>query len=211
MNNVLVKCSTMFNNVPQCVIKFLGVSSCNKSPFTVHYHYNISSGPSEVMTTKTKVGLFLMTGLVLAVAAIYSSPMQQATACRSSCDGGGGGGGGDCCGGSLVNVEDNNVGSNIGNVETGDTLSGNKILSGNKLKTLNDVNVLSKNYLNDFNVLSKNSNNQFLNNILSENLDDNNVAVSDVANDLEIHGNIVKHNNLGTSVLSDYFKQICGC
>jgi hypothetical protein len=60
-------------------------------------------------------------------------------------------------------------------------------------------------------VLSKNSNNQFLNNILSENLDDNNVAVSDVANDLEIHGNIVKHNNLGTSVLSDYFKQICGC
>lgn len=169
------------------------------------------------MTTKTKVGLFLMTGLVLAFAAIYTLPMQQATACGKSCKGGGGGSGDDCCGGSLVNVEDNEVGSNIGNVETGDTLSGNKILSENKIKFLNDnnignikdVNVLSKNYLKDTNVLSKNSNNQFLNNILSENLDDNNVVVNDVANDL--HNNIIKHNNLGTSVLSDYFKQICGC
>jgi hypothetical protein len=164
------------------------------------------------MTTKTKVGLFLMTGLVLAFAAIYTLPMQQATACGKSCNGGGGGGD-DCCGGSLVNVEDNK----IGNVKTGDTLSGNKILSENKIKFLNDnkignvkdVNVLSKNYLKDVNVLSKNSNNKFLNNILSENLDDNNVVVNDVANDL--HNNIIKHNNVGASVLSDYFKQICGC
>jgi hypothetical protein len=164
------------------------------------------------MTTKTKLGLFLMTGLVLAFAAIYTLPMQQATACGKSCNGGGGGGD-DCCGGSLVNVEDNDV----GNVKTGDTLSGNKILSENKIKALNDnkignikdVNVLSKNYLKDVNVLSKNYNNKFLNNILSENLDDNNVVVNDVANDL--HNNIIKHNNVGASVLSDYFKQICGC
>lgn len=153
-----------------------------------------------------------MTGLVLAFAAIYTFPMQQATACGKSCNGGGGGGS-DCCGGSLVNVEDNK----IGNVKTGDTLSGNKILSENKIKFLNDnnigniqdVNVLSKNYLKDTNVLSKNYNNKFLNNILSENLDDNNVVVNDVANDL--HNNIIKHNNVGASVLSDYFKQICGC
>lgn len=162
------------------------------------------------MTTKTKLGLFLMTGLVLAFAAIYTLPMQQATACGKSCNGGGGGGD-DCCGGSLVNVEDNNVGSNIGNVKTGDTLSGNKIkaLNDNNIGNIKDVNVLSKNYLKDVNVLSKNSNNKFLNNILSENLDDNNVVVNDVANDL--HNNIIKHNNVGASVLSDYFKQICGC
>ena len=153
------------------------------------------------MTTKTKVGLFLMTGLILAFAAIYTLPMQQATACGKSCNGGGGGGD-DCCGGSLVNVEDNNV----GNVKTGDTLSGNKILSENKIKALNDNKIGN---IKDVNVLSKNSNNKFLNNILSENLDDNNVVVNDVANDL--HNNIIKHNNVGASVLSDYFKQICGC
>lgn len=191
-DNVLVKSSTMFNNVQQCVIMFFGVSSCNSSQYAVHYQYNISAHQSEVMITKTKMGMFLMTGLVLAVASIYSIPMQQATACGNGC-GKSHGGGSD--GGSLVNVEDNN----IGNIKTG----------GNKINTLNDINVLSKNYLKDFNVLSKNSNNQFLNNILNENLDDNNVVVSDVANDL--HNNIVKHNNVGTSVLSDYFKQICGC
>jgi hypothetical protein len=148
------------------------------------------------MTPKTKrVGLFLMTGLVLAIAAIYALPMQQAMACGGGCDGGGKKSGGSCCGGSLVNVEDNN----IGNVKDNDVkfLNHNKILSNNKIK--------------DDNVLSKNNNNAFLNNILCENGNNNNVDVSDIANDLEFHGNIVKHNNLGTSVLSDYFKAICGC
>lgn len=129
------------------------------------------------MTTKTRVGLFLMTGLVLALAAIYTLPMQQATACGKSC-GGGGGGGDDCCGGSLVNVEKNKV----GNVKTGDVLSGNKIkalndnnignfkaLNDNKIGNLKDVNVLSKNILKDINVLSKNT---------------NNIGVSEIANDI---------------------------
>jgi hypothetical protein len=114
------------------------------------------------MTPKTKrVGLFLMTGLVLAIAAIYALPMQQAMACGGGCDGGGKKSGGSCCGGSLVNVQDNgniktgnvkvgNVENNkIGNVKTGD------IASGNNLKFLNNNDILSKNFngnniLNDF-------------------------------------------------------------
>jgi len=161
------------------------------------------------MASKPKhVGMFLLTGIVLAIAAVYVFPMQAAMACGGGCDGGGKKGGGG--GGSLVNVQDNNIGNikagnNIGNVKDNDIkfLNDNKILSNNKIK---DVNVLSKN--GEANVLSKNYNN-FLNNILSENGNNNNVDVSDVANDL--HNNIVKHNNVGTSVLSDYFKQICGC
>jgi len=152
------------------------------------------------MTSKSKhVGMFLLVGTVLAIAAVYVFPMQAAMACGGGCDGGGKKGGGS--GGSLVNVEDNN----IGNVKDNDIkfLNHDKILSNNKIK---DVNVLSKN--GEVNVLSKN-NNAFLNNILSENGNNNNVDVSDIANDL--HNNIVKHNNIGTSVLSDYFKQICGC
>lgn len=149
--------------------------------------------------------MFLLVGTILAVAAVYVFPMQAAMACGGGCDGGGkkgeygggkkGGSSGDCCGGSLVSVQDNN----IGNVKDNDikALNHNKILSNNKIK--------------DVNVLSKNNNNAFLNNILSENGNNNNVDVSDIANDLEFHGNIVKHNNLGTSVLSDYFKAICGC
>ena len=102
-----------------------------------------------------QTGLFLLTGLVLAVAAIYSLPMQQAEACGKHCGDNGGGNykKEDCgCGGSLVSVDDNKVGNNIGNINTG------HILSGNKIKALNDVNVLSKNNnnLNDVNVLSKN-------------------------------------------------------
>jgi hypothetical protein len=137
--------------------------------------------------------MFLLVGTILAIAAVYVFPMQAAMAC--GCGGGGKKGGGS--GGSLVNVEDNN----IGNVKHNDIkfLNHDKTLSNNKIK---DVNVLSKN--GEANVLSKN-----YNNILSENGNNNNVEVTDVANDL--HNNIVKHNNVGTSVLSDYFKQICGC
>ena len=166
------------------------------------------------MTSKARqIEMFLlpgMVGMILAIAAIYVFPMQQAMACGNGCDGGAknyGGAkkdGGSCCG-SLVNVQDNNIGNvktgkvgnvennnfKIGNVKTGDVLSGNKI--------------------KDINVLSKNDNNKILsyNSILSENLKDNNVVVNDNLNDL--HNNIVKHNNVGASVLSDYFKQICGC
>jgi hypothetical protein len=147
------------------------------------------------MTTKTKVGLFLMTGLVLAFAALYSLPMQQAAACGKSCHGGGGGGSDDCCGGSLVNVEDNNVGSNIANVKTGDILSDNyiKALNNNKIGNVKDVNVLSKNYLKDVNVLSKN---KFLNNILSG----NSIPVSDILSCEGTggfcHGNAVYSNDV---------------
>jgi hypothetical protein len=154
------------------------------------------------MTPKSKhVGMFLLVGTVLAIAAVYVFPMQAAMACGGGCDGGGKKGGGS--GGSLVNVQDNN----IGNVKDNDIkfLNDNKILSNNKIK---DVNVLSKN--GEVNVLSKNNNN-FLNNILSEN--GNYVDASDIANDL--HNNIVKHiaeGNEDTSVIpSDYFKQMCGC
>ena len=89
-----------------------------------------------------QTALFLLTGLVLAVAATYSLPMQQAEACKHGCGDNGGGNyeEEDCdCGGSLISVDDNNVGNNIGNINTG------HILSGNEIKTLNDVNVVSKN------------------------------------------------------------------
>jgi len=144
------------------------------------------------MTSKSKhVGMFLLVGTVLAIAAVYVFPMQAAMACGGGCDGGGKKGGGS--GGSLVNVEDNNIGN----------------VKDNDIKFLNHDKILSNNKIKDVNVLSKNNNNAFLNNILSENGNNNNVDVSDIANDL--HNNIVKHNNIGTSVLSDYFKQICGC
>jgi len=107
------------------------------------------------MEPKAKqTALFLITGLVLAIAATYSLPMQQAEACKRGCGDNGGGSyeeeGCDECGGSLVSVDDNNIGNNIGNINTG------HILSGNEIKALNDVNVLSKNYLKDVNVVSKN-------------------------------------------------------
>ena len=144
------------------------------------------------MTSKSKhVGMFLLVGTILAVAAVYVFPMQAAMACGGGCGGGGKKGG--SSGGSLVNVEDNNIGN----------------VKDNDIKFLNHDKILSNNQIKDVNVLSKNKNNAFLNNILSENGNNNNVDVSDIANDL--HNNIVKHNNIGTSVLSDYFKQICGC
>jgi hypothetical protein len=146
------------------------------------------------MASKPKhVGMFLLTGIVLAIAAVYVFPMQAAMACGGGCDGGGKKGGGS--GGSLVNVQDNNIGN----------------VKDNDIKFLNHDKILSNNKIKDVNVLSKNGGNNLLNNILSENGNNNNVDVSDIANDLELHGNIVKHNNLGTSVLSDYFKAICGC
>ena len=101
-----------------------------------------------------QTALFLLTGLVLAVAAIYSLPMQQAEACGKHGCGGGDGGNSyekDCdCGGSLISVDDNNIGNNIGNVNTGDILSENKVkaLNGNNIGNLKDVNVLSKNINN---------------------------------------------------------------
>jgi len=147
--------------------------------------------------------MFLLVGTILAIAAVYVFPMQAAMAWGGGCGGGGkkgeygggkkGGSSGDCCGGSLVSVQDNNIGN----------------VKDNDIKFLNHDKILSNNKIKDVNVLSKNNNNAFLNNILSENGNNNNVDVSDVANDL--HNNIVKHNNIGTSVLSDYFKQICGC
>ena len=128
------------------------------------------------MEPKTKqTALFLLTGLVLTVAAIYSLPMQQAEACGKHGCGGGGGGNSyekDCdCGGSLISVDDNNIGNNIGNVNTGDILSDNKVkaLNGNNIGNLKDVNVLSKNYLKDVNVLSKNINNVELDEVLFSN------------------------------------------
>lgn len=133
--------------------------------------------------------MFLLPGMILAIAAIYVFPMQQAMAC--GCDGGGKKGG--SSGGGLVNVQDNN----IGNIEKNKVLSNDKILSNNKIK--------------DVNVLSKNGNNKIFNsnNILSENAKDNNIVVNDVLNDL--HNNIVKHNNVGVGALNDYFKMACGC
>ena len=122
-----------------------------------------------------QTALFLLTGLVLAVAAIYSLPMQQAEACGKHGCGGGDGGNSyeeDCdCGGSLISVDDNNIGNNIGNVNTGDILSENKVkaLNGNNIGNLKDVNVLSKNYLKDVNVLSKNINNVNLDEVLFSN------------------------------------------
>jgi hypothetical protein len=173
------------------------LSKCNYSQYGVHYQYNISAYQSEIMTTKIKMGMFLMTGLVLAVAAIYSIPMQQATACGNGC-GKGHGGGSD--GGSLVNVEDigNVQGNNIGNV---------KALNNNHIGNLKDINVLSKNYLKDVNVLSKN--NDIFNDNYFDTLSDN-FAHSNVLN------NIIKHNNintdvLDTNILNSYYKEICGC
>lgn len=161
------------------------------------------------MQTKTKqVGMFLLTGIVLAVAAIYSLPMQQAIACGKSCDGGGGGGK-DCCGGSLVSVEDNNIGNNIGNVKTGDILSGNhfKALNNNKIGNFKDVNVLSKNYLKDVNVLSKNYNKLKVSDVVSDNLNDITVKSNDVIEDGSFNDNV----QLAFYKLLSSGKSGCGC
>ena len=127
------------------------------------------------MEPKAKqTALFLLTGLVLAIAATYSLPMQQAEACRNhGCGDNGGGsyeeegcddcGCDECGGGSLVSVDDNNIGNNIGNINTG------HILSGNEVTALNDVNVLSKNYLKDVNVVSKNLNGISLDKVVYDN------------------------------------------
>ena len=93
--------------------------------------------------------------------------MQQAEACKGGCGDNGGGSyeeeGCDECGGSLDSVDDNNIGNNIGNINTG------HILSGNEIKALNDVNVLSKNYLKDVNVVSKNLDEVKLDKVLFDN------------------------------------------
>lgn len=113
------------------------------------------------MEPKAKqTALFLLTGLVLAVAAIYSLPMQQAEACGKHGCGDNSGGNyeeEECndCGGSLLNLEDN-LNTKILNIDK--TLSGNeiKVLSdndNNNIANLNDVNVLSKNYVKDVDVL----------------------------------------------------------
>jgi hypothetical protein len=212
----------MFNTVQHCVIIFFGVSSCNSSQYAVHYQYNISAHQSDVMITKTTMGMFLMTGLVLAVASIYSIPMQQAMACGGGCDGGGKKGGG-----SLVNVETGDT--KVGNIKTGHILSGNEIkaLNNNKIGNFKDINVLSKNYLKDINVLGKN-------NVLNNNFNDfvdtgdilhypkilndadilNNlhslVEVEDFANNLHSLAEL-EQNNVNTDILSSYYKEICGC
>jgi len=160
------------------------------------------------MTPKTKhVGLFLMTGLVLALASIYALPMQQALACGGGCDGGGKKGGGS--GGSLVNVQDNgniktgnvkvgNVGNNkIGNVKTGD------IASGNYLKFLNNNNLLSKNNILSGHSLVEVERNNFLN---GHSL----VEVEDFANNLHSLAEVEK-NPVNTNILNSYYKEICGC
>jgi hypothetical protein len=139
-----------------------------------------------------QIGLFLFTGIVLAVAAIYTFPMQQVQACGKSCDGGSNGG--SCCGSSLVSVDGNNIGNvktgdvKVANVKTGDLLSGNKvkvlnnnnIANNNNIGNINDVNVLSKNYLKDVNVLSKNYNKLKVGNVLSENVKDITIKSNDV-------------------------------
>lgn len=145
------------------------------------------------------LGMFLLTGIVLAVAGIYTFPMQQVEACSKSCSGGDKNGG-SCCG-SLVNVQGNNVGNvktgdvKVGNVKTGDVLSSNdiKILSNNhnnKIGNLNDVNVLSKNYVKDVNVLSKNYNNLKVSDVASDNLNDITVKSNDVIEDGSFNDNI---------------------
>lgn len=148
--------------------------------------------------------MFLLPGMILAIGTIYAIPMQQAMAsCGGGCDGGGKKGGG-----SLINVQDNNIGNVKDNnvkvyTEKNKVLSNNKvnvlshdkILSNNKIK---DVNVLSKNdnkfYTHDFNVLSKNGNNKIYNHDL-----------------IDLQNNIGKHNNFDIDVLNDYYKKMCGC
>jgi len=194
-----VESSTMFNSVQQCVIKLFMLSKCNYSQYGVHYQYNISAYQSEIMTTKTKMGMFLMTGLVLAVAAIYSIPMQQVMACGGGCDGGGKKGGG-----SLVNVETGDT--KVGNIKTGHILSGNEIkaLNNNKIGNFKDINVLSKNYLKDVNVLGKNN---VLNNNFNDFVDTGDILhYPKILNDADI-----LNNNVNTDILNSYYKEICGC
>ncbi len=147
-----------------------------------------------------QIEMFLLPGMILAIAAIYVFPMQQAMAC--GCDGGGKKGGGS--GGSLVNVQDNN----IGNVEKNKVLSNDKILSNNKIK---DVNVLSNNKIKDVNVLSKNDGNKFqsYNEILSGVGKQNNIQSYN-----EILSGVGKQNTIKDfdfNVLNDYYKKACGC
>jgi hypothetical protein len=133
------------------------------------------------MTKTKRVGLFLMTGLVLAIASIYALPMQQAMACGGGCDGGGKKSGGSCCGGSLVNVQDN------GNIKKSNVKVGN--VENNKIGNFKDVNVLSKNNLKDVNVLSKNLNG---NNILNDF-----VKTGDIAHYPKIYENNILNDNIG--------------
>ncbi|SRR6266487_3079071 len=138
-----------------------------------------------------QIEMFLSPGMILAIAAIYVFPMQQAMACGGGCDGGGKKGGGS--GGSLVNVQDNN----IGNIEKNKVLSNDKILSKNKIK---DVNVLSKNNGNKF---------QSYNEILSGVGKQNNIQSYN-----EILSGVGKQNTIKDFdfyVLNDYYKKSCGC
>jgi len=154
------------------------------------------------MTSKSKhVGMFLLVGTVLAIAAVYVFPMQAAMACGGGCDGGGKKGGGS--GGSLVNVEDNN----IGNVKDNDIkfLNHNKILSNNQIK---DINVLSKNYLKDVNVLSKNYNELKVSDVVSDNLNDITVKSNDVIEDGSFSDNNIQ---LAFDKLLSDGKSGCGC
>jgi hypothetical protein len=112
-----------------------------------------------------QIGMFLLPGMILAIAAIYVFPIQQAMACGGGCDGGGKKGGG-----SLVNVQGNNIGNvkdnnikvanvktgdnniKVGNVKTGDVLSANKI----KFLNDNDQNEIASHILKYNEVLSDN-------------------------------------------------------
>lgn len=163
------------------------------------------------MKPKTKpVALSLATGIVLALAAIYALPMQQqAIACGDSCNGGGD----KCCdGGSLVNVEtgDNDIGyvenTNIGNVQTGDIASGNKIKFLNDNKFLNGNNILSfnkilNNKLKVYDVVDVLSGNKIVNKVPVDVLSENKI-VNKVVNKVPI----VSGNTLNA------FKLLgCGC
>lgn len=160
----------------------------------------------------TQIGMFLVAAVILAVGTIYAIPnqiafpIQQAMACGDSC-------GDKCCdGGSLVNVEtdDTHVGhvnaenNNIGNVQTGDIASGNKIKFLNDNKFLNKNNVLSYNKILNNNKLKVND----VVDVLSENKIVNKIPV-DVLSENKIKGNkvpIVSGNTLNA------FKLLgCGC
>lgn len=200
----IIKRCTLSHKVEQCLTLSFIVSTC-KYRIRLYTSSIISSEYKRNAMAKTakSLGLFLATGLILALAAIYTLPMQQATACGKSCDGGSGGGD-DCCGGSLVNVEDNNVGSNIGNIDTGDIASDNKIkfLNNNNIGNLKDVNVLSKNYLKDFNVLSKND-------VLSKNI--NNINLDDVIKDNDVIDGDAYIPVLNDNVQLGFLKLLSGC
>ena len=144
------------------------------------------------MTTKSKhVGMFLLVGTILAVAAVYVFPMQAAMACGGGCGGGGKKGG--SSGGSLANVEDNNIGN----------------VKDNDIKFLNHDKILSNNKIKDVNVLSKNGGNKVLSDINV--LNGENKVFSDSDNSRMLQSNIIKHNDVGNGILADYYKKLCTC